>query len=121
MAGYKKRIKKKGGGMSSLEDRVKRETGPFKRKKANIEANKEVRKIPKKSAKTSTLKNTGKITTPKKNLLSKKDGTAVRTKTGKTIGVKGNKLPKKVGSLFRSNKMGGGMMKKRMKRGGRAK
>lgn len=76
------------------------------------------------SAKTSGLKNKGRTTkvTPVKNpVRSKKDGTIVRDKNKKAVTFGGNKLPKKVGSLFRSNKMGGGMMKKRMKRGGRAK
>jgi len=75
------------------------------------------------SAKTSSLKNKGKTTkvTPVKNAVRTKDGKIVRSKDGKAVTFGGNKSPKKVGSLFRSNKMGGGMMKKRMKRGGRAK
>jgi len=100
-----------GGAGSLLKKKPKAETLP-KRKASG-----------KTSAKTSSLKNKGKTTkvTPVKNAVKTKDGKIVRDKNKKAVTFGGNKSPKKVGSLFRSNKMGGGMMKKRMKRGGRAK
>lgn len=58
----------------------------------------------------------------KKNIVTDKQGNAVRTKDGKAVTFKGKDFNagKTAGALRRSNKMGGGMMKKRMKRGGRA-
>jgi len=62
-------------------------------------------------------------TVKKSNIVTDKKGNAVRTKDGKAVTFKGKDFNagKTAGALRRSNKMGGGMMKKRMKRGGRAK
>ena len=62
-------------------------------------------------------------TVKKKNIVTDKKGNAVRTKDGKAVTFKGKNFNagKTAGDLRRSNKMGGGMMKKRMKRGGRAR
>ena len=62
-------------------------------------------------------------TVKKKNIVTDKKGNAVRTKDGKAVTFKGKNFNagKTAGDLRRSNKRGGGMMKKRMKRGGRAR
>ena len=77
-------------------------------------------KTVRKSAKTSGLKNLGKTTkvTPVKNAVRSKDGKIVRSKSGKAVTFGG---ANKGGARSREGRMGGGMMKKRMKRGGRAK
>lgn len=73
-----------------------------------------------KSAKGSTLKNPGVSVNPKpvKNAVRSKDGKIVRSKSGKAITFGG---ANKGGKKSREGRMGGGMMKKRMKRGGSAK
>jgi len=95
------------------------------RKKPKAESTKNKTASGKTSAKTSSLKNIGKTTkvTPVKNAVRTKDGQIVRSKDGKAVTFKGKDFNagKTAGALRRSNKMGGGMMKKRMKRGGRAK
>ena len=105
MPGMKKRVKKKFGGMT---DRQRAESQQPGRKKKQIS----------KTAKGSNL--TGKATFPKavKNAVRSKDGKIVRSKSGKAITFGG---ANKGGARSRQGKMGGGMMKKRMKRGGRAK
>jgi len=101
----KKRVKKKFGGMT---DRQRAESQQPGRKKKQIS----------KTAKGSNL--TGKATFSKavKNAVRSKDGKIVRSKSGKAITFGG---ANKGGMKSREGRMGGGMMKKRMKRGGKAK
>ena len=73
-----------------------------------------------KTARGSILKNPGISVNPKpvKNAVRSKDGKIVRSKEGKAVTFGG---ANKGGKKSREGRMGGGMMKKRMKRGGRAK
>ena len=73
-----------------------------------------------KTARGSTLKNPGVSVNPKpvKNAVRSKDGKIVRSKDGKAVTFGG---ANKGGKKSREGRMGGGsIMKKRMKRGGRA-
>jgi hypothetical protein len=90
------------------------------RKKPKASSTKKKIASGKTSAKTSSLKNIGKTTkvTPVKNAVRTKDGQIVRSKDGKAVTFGG---ANKGGAKSREGRMGGGMMKKRMKRGGRAK
>jgi len=125
MVGMKKRIKKKIGGSTAVTRDGK---GPLKKVKGimtdrqRTESQQPSRKAKSqsKSAKGSTLKNPGVSVNPKpvKNAVRSKDGKIVRSKSGKAITFGG---ANKGGAKSREGRMGGGMMKKRMKRGGTAK
>ena len=122
MPGMKKRVNKNIGGTMQarrkkpgfnkikgvMTDRQRAESQQPSRKKKQIS----------KTAKGSNL--TGKATFPKavKNAVRSKDGKIVRSKSGKAVTFGG---ANKGGARSRVGRMGGGMMKKRMKRGGRAK
>ncbi len=128
-----RRVKKKNGGMTKAQ--AKKYTSDMGSQKFTIDKPKP--SLTKAQAKkyTSSMKNKklpyqsggkGKDTPLKKSQLMNTKGTVYTGKLADAMKKKnkpgaGSKLPKKVGALRRSNKMGGGMMKKRMKRGGRAK
>ena len=123
----KKRVKKKNGGMTDAQRKAQIKVGKKKfvgmtdRQRAETQVPGRKKKQISKTAKGSKLKGKTTFAKPVKNPVRTKGGQIVRDKSGKAITFGGKEKLAELMAKRRANRMGGGMMKKRMKRGGKAK